>query len=274
MRLDKASAKAITPHIIHSASDLWFETAFKTLTEYFGERGEMETLEVIQQRFNWNPALSENGYSLAYEMAVLTDSEDDVVAVGDYSIILRHDAIRSGAAAVVHLSHVLGNPKKPRPEILNEYVPLITASATQAALEKAGLPITAPITLAGEMESLLDENLQASQLTERRKRINRFLRAGLRLVDPACIRYYQPDFRSPAKIDSSAGPEKLLLNLMLRRLGREAEEQTQAAEIRHLVDCLYFMYAQGIRAQDMAPVYASLQEYPNEKAPVRLLTRI
>jgi hypothetical protein len=268
MRRDQTASATLTQHLIRSAVDPWFATAFKILNDYFSGRGEMETQAVIEQRFNWDPAQPENGVSLSYEMAVLLDDAGDIVAVGDYSVILQHAAIASGAAAVVHLSHVYANPQKPRRDVLNKYVPELTAQAARLALHKAGLPATTAITLAAEMEPFDAANDECC------RRIRRFLLAGLCMVDPATIHFYQPDFRAPAVIDASSGAGKLLLTLMLRRLGREAEEVTVAAEIRHIVECLYRMYAQGIRVQDMAPALASLHNYPHDTALVRLRKRV
>jgi hypothetical protein len=268
MRRDQAPRAALTQHLIRSATDPWFAIAFNTLNDYFSGRGEMETRAVIEQRFTWDPAQPEQGVSLLYEMAVLLDDAGDIVAVGDYSVILNHAAIGAGAAAVVHLSHVYANPAKPRRDVLNKYVPALTAQAARSALRKAGLSETTAITLAAEMEPFDAAN------EERSRRIRRFLLAGLCMVDPESIHFYQPDFRAPAVIDASGGADKLLLTLMLRRLGRETEERTVVAEIRHIVECLYHMYATGIRAQDMAPALVSLHDYPHDTTFVRLLKRI
>jgi hypothetical protein len=268
MRRYPAPSSALTIHVVRSVADPWFTTAFNTLDSYFKERGEMETLAVIEQRFAWNPAKPESDLSLFEEMAVLLDHTGDIAAVGDYSVILPHAAIKQGGAAVVHLSHVYANPHKPRRDVLNKYVPELTAQSARFALQLAGLPETAPITLAAEMEPYEADNEESC------RRIRRFLLAGLCMVDPAAVRYYQPDFREPAVIDASTGPDKLLLTLMLRRLGRETDTTTSASEILHIAECLYHMYSTGIRPQDMAPAYASLCDYPPAAASVSLIHRL
>ena len=267
MRRDRTT-ETITVHRVHDSNDPWFDQGFSILNQYFGARGEMETRDVIARRLQWNPAERTGDFALLYEMAVLTDADDDIAAVGDYSVILSRSAIAAGQAAVVHLSHIWVNPQKPGRGIVNIQMHELTIAAAQTAVQMAGLPATTPITLAAEMEPIIPGN------EERIRRIKRFLLGGLRLVDPATIAYFQPDFRAPDVIDQSGASQPLLLCLMLRRVGRETEAETNAGEIRHIAQCLYHMYAQGIRPQDMAPVYRSLTDYPADASPVRLLHRL
>lgn len=267
MRSDQ-TAHAISVHRVTGIDDPWFDKGFSKLDQYFGSRGEMETRAVIAQRLRWNPADRTGDYSQLYEMAVLTDADNDIAAVGDYSVILSRSAIASGQAAVVHLSHIWVNPHKPGRGIVNRFMHELTVDAARRALQQAELPITSAITLAAEMEPIVPNN------EERLRRIKRFLLGGLRLVDPTTLTYLQPDFRTPEDIDRSGASQPLHLYLMLRRVERETEAETTVGEIRHIAQCLYHMYAQGIRPQDMAPAYRSLNNYPPDDSLVQLLNRL
>ncbi len=267
MRQNYASNE-IAVHLVHDASDPWFQPGFEELNTYFGDRGEMETLDVIRSRLKWNPATLINGFSLFYELVVLTDAENAVVGAGDFTVILSHSEIKKGQAAVVHLSHIWADPTKPSTGIVSRQMNEVTINATRVALQKAALPIDTPITFAAEMEPLEAGN------EERRRRFKRFLHAGLCIVDPDTIHYFQPDFNSAEDIDKAGKVQPLLLTLMLRRIEREAEDETNGAEILHIVSCLYHMYGQTMRVKDMAVVYETLKAYPAAEAPVRLLKRI
>lgn len=267
MRRDN-TPQSLNVHIVKHADDPWFDQGFRILDDYFGERGEMESREVIISRFNWHPAKINDGFSLDYQLAVITDSDNDIAAVGDYSVILNHRALQNGEAVVVHLSHIWVNPKKPGRGIVKHLMHTLTTEAARQALITAGFSETCPITLAAEMEPYEAGNV------ERIRRLKVFLHCGLVMVDPASIHYYQPDFRQPLEIDQSGGAQAMLLTLMLRRVDKETQSQTTAGEIRHIVECLYHMYAQGIRTQDMASAYATLSHYPDNVAPVPLLARL
>lgn len=267
MRRDD-SAPHLNVHIVARPDDPDFETGFTILDEYFGSRGEMESREVISRRFDWHPAKVSQGFSLDYQLAVIRDAENEIAAVGDYSVILDHAAIEQGAAAVVHLSHIWVNPKKPGRGIVKHLMHTLTTQAAKQALLAAGFSESCAITLAAEMEPYEAGN------EERIRRLKVFLHCGLVMVDPASIAYYQPDFRQPQDIDQSGGAQPLLLTMMLRRVGRETQTNTSAGEIRHIVNCLYHMYAQGIRAQDMQSAYATLQHYPAQDVAVPLLSKL
>lgn len=267
MRTDPVS-ETLTVHRVQGVDDPWFDTGYSLLNQYFGVRDEMETREVIERRLAWNPADTQHDIALMYEMVVIVDHDGDIAAVGDYSVMLSRSAIIEGQAAVVHLSHIWVNPHKPGRGIVNRHMFELTTDAAKRALTRAGLPEHAPSTLAAEMEPITAGN------DERIRRIKRFLLAGLRLVDPGVIDYLQPDFRPPAVIDSSGDSQPLHLVLMLRRIGREQEDSTCVGEIRHIVQCLYHMYAQGIRPQEMTPVLQSLESYPRHDLAVKLLSRV
>jgi hypothetical protein len=105
-------------------------------------------------------------------------------------------------------------------------------------------------------------------------RLTAYEKAGFKMVDPSRVSYFQPDFRDPAEIDLSSGPQPLPLTLMLRRIGHEAEDFVGGAEILHGVKALYKMYAAEFRSADMHQVYESLKTYPShsDRIPLKLPT--
>lgn len=254
----------LTPHQIRSVDHPWMVRAYEALNDYFGDRGEMETINVIRDRLGWDTAQPMNGYAFLYELVVLGDAQGAVAAVRDHCVILDMDGIRHhGRPAVVHLSHIrvsegyTGKSIVPR---LHEY-PILAA---REALLKAGLPAETPIVLVAEVE--LNENGNAERLA----RLKLFKRAGYQPVDYRQVPYVQPDFRSPEVIEAGGGPKLVSLILMLWRIGQEKEETVDAGEIRDIVRGLYQMYGRSMWARHMQPVYASLSSYPTPGTPISL----
>jgi hypothetical protein len=102
-------------------------------------------------------------------------------------------------------------------------------------------------------------------------RLGAYERAGFRKIDPAVVDYWQPDFRPPAEIDASGGPQPLRFQLIVRRVGREGETSLAGAEVRMIVERLYSMYAQEFRPQDMQLVWPRLAGFPPPEARIALL---
>jgi hypothetical protein len=240
------------------------ETGYRALDDYFGERGEMETREVIRQRFDWDPARPIDGVAFLYEMVVVLDADGEVAAVRDYSITLDIAGVSDrGLPAVVHLSHIRVLGRHVGRSILPRLHPY-PIEAAREALERAGLPVDTPVVLAGEVEHPEPGN------EERTQRLRLFQRAKFRPAAPDLVPFVQPDFRPPEAIERDGGPQPLSLILMLWRVGREDEETVDAAEIRHIVRCLYAMYGQSMWPSHMQPVLATLADYPPPGTPVSL----
>jgi len=244
---------------IRSRDDPLFVPAYERLWAEFGAQHEMEQREVIERRLDWHPALAMGDCWLRYEM-ILVRRRDEFVAVRDHTAVV---ACREGAAhAVVHLSHVLVEPVWRRTGMTGwlRAWPIQTARACLAA---ASQPANSPITLVAEMEHP-DERF-------RMIRLRTYEKAGFKKVDPAAVNYFQPDFRPPAEIDASGGPRPLPFGLIVRRVGREAEDTIQGEEIRDIVTALYKMYGTGFRELDMAGLWESLRDYPAAEAEVALV---
>jgi hypothetical protein len=238
-------------HRITSPGDPLFNMAFGALFTEFGEAGEMEQVSVIARRMQWLPEQMINGASMQYALQLVTRA-GEFVAVRDHTVII----LESEPGAVVHLSHNLVAPEWRRSGIAGWMRALPVATAMHS-LQSLRLSVTSPITLIGEMEHF-DPTRSATLV-----RLTAYEKAGFKMVDPTRVSYLQPDFRDPAEIDLSSGPKPLPLTLMLRRIGREAEDFVFGAEILHNVKALYKMYAAEFRAADMHQVYESLKVYPS-----------
>jgi GNAT superfamily N-acetyltransferase len=234
---------------IRSISEPLFEIAYSALWTEFGAAHEMERRDVLAARFKQDPAM-------CYEM-VLAQRGSALAAVRDQT------AIWSGNEIVVHLSHLFIAPAWRRSGLAGWMRAVSILSAREAA-SAHGRP-DAPITLVGEME--YDDGSDP----RRTVRLMAYERAGFLKIDPADVRYFQPDFRSPAAIDASGGARPLPFQLIIRQIGRESEKAIPGAKVRRLVRALYAMYGAQFRAQDVAHPFLSLAAYPADDATVALV---
>jgi GNAT superfamily N-acetyltransferase len=237
-----------------------FALAYEGLWREFGSHQTMETREVIMQRLAWHPATALGGDCwLRYEM-ILVRRQSQFVAVRDHTAVVTRQ--RGAPHAVVHLSHVLVDAAWRRTGLAGwlRAWPLQTARACLAA---AGFPSVSPITLVAEMEH------PDPGFPDRMIRLKAYEKAGFKKVDPAVVKYFQPDFRAPEEIDAGGGPRPLPFSLILRRVGREQEGAIRGAEVREIVECLYTMYGASFREKDIAVVRQS--SYPPAEAEISLV---
>jgi GNAT superfamily N-acetyltransferase len=235
--------------LVRSADDPLFEKAYAALWAEFGAAHELETRDVIAARFTADPAM-------CYEM-ILARVAGTIAAVRDQTILWFEGEV------VVHLSHLLVAPEWRRSGLAGwmRAVALVSARAMATARGTPG----APITLVGEME--YDDGSDP----RRAVRLTAYERAGFLKIDPRVVRYFQPDFRSPAEIDASGGALPLPFQLIIRRVGRETHRTIRGADVRRLVRALYTMYGTQFRPQDMAHPALSLDAYPSDSAEVALV---
>jgi len=246
---------------IQSRQDPLFATAYERLWGEFGAQHEMEQQEVIARRLDWHPGLAIGDCWLRYEM-ILVRRGGEFVAVRDHTAVV---ACREGAAhAVVHLSHVLVEPAWRRTG-LTGWLRAWPVQAARACLATSGQSANSAITLVAEMEHP-DERFPNREI-----RLKAYEKAGFKKMDPAVVKYFQPDFRPPAEIDASGGPRPLPFSLIVRRVGREAEDSIKGEEIRDIVTALYKMYGTGFRERDMAGLQESLRNYPAADAEAALV---
>lgn len=245
-------------HHITSTSDPLFETAFGALWAEFGESGEVEQATVLSRRMEWDGTALRDGCALRYRMMLLT-SADEFAAVRDHTAIVQEN--REGA--IVHLSHNLVAPAWRRSGLAG-WLRALPIQTARSCLRAQNRPADSPITLVGEMEH---PDSRPSTFV----RLTAYEKAGYLKVDPRRINYLQPDFRAPEVIDLEGGPQPLPLMLLVRRVGREQEKTITAGEARDIAEGLYRMYATGFRANDMKPLFASLETYPPREEILPLL---
>lgn len=245
---------------IHSSQDPSFGMAYERLWAEFGPQHEMESREILVRRLGWHPAKATGDAWLRYEL-LLVRRRGQFVAVRDHTAVVTRLGATPGA--VVHLSHVLVDPAWRRTGLAGwlRAWPIQTARSCLAA---AGLPANSPISLVAEMEH------PDPSFPTRMIRLKAYEKAGFLKVDPALVNYCQPDFRPPADIDASGGPQPLPFSLLLRRVGLEHEQTVPGLEVRAIVDCLYQMYGEGFRASDMAAATLAFG-YPGDDARVPLV---
>jgi len=234
---------------IRSISDPLFESAYAALWAEFGAANEMETRDVLAGRFEQGPAMR-------YEM-VLARKDGAIAAIRDQTAIWSEDEV------IVHLSHLLVTPEWRRSGLAGwmRTVSILTAREVASGHGRSDVPIT----LVGEME--YDDGGDP----RRAVRLTAYERAGFSKIDPARVRYFQPDFRAPTTIDASGGPHPLPFQLIIRQVRRESERVISGAKVRRIVRALYAMYGAQFRPQDMAHPALSLAAYPDDNAEVALV---
>lgn len=235
---------AFAVHRIRSRDDAHFDAAYRPLWAEFGAKNEMERRETLAARFRLAPAM-------LYEM-ILVEKDGAFAAVRDHTAIPAEDQV------VVHLSHNLVAPDWRRSGLAGWMRALPIATAREF---RPGQPIT----LVAEME--YDDGTDP----QRTVRLRAYEKGGFLKVDPARIRYHQPDFRPPMLIDTTGGPEPVPFQLLLRRVGRETDPAITGRELRRIVRALYRMYGAQFRPQDMAHPALDLSLYPADDEVLALL---
>src|SRR5437763_1522874 len=237
---------------IHSIDEPLFIMAYERLWNEFGPQHEMEAREILTRRLGWHPAAAFGNCWLRYEL-ILVRRQGQFVAVRDHTAVTTRG--RGAPHAVVHLSHVLVEAAWRRTGLAG-WLRAWPIQTSRACLAAAGFPAATPVTLVAEMEH------PDPRFPNRLVRLAAYEKAGFKKVDPAAVKYFQPDFRPPNQIDASGGPRPLPFSLVLRRVGREEEQIISGAEVREIVECLYQMYGTGFREQHMAAVCCSGKPVP------------
>lgn len=233
---------------IRSAADPAFDRAFSALWEEFGAADEMESRAVLEQRFA-EP-------TMRYEM-LLVEKDGAFCAVRD------HTAIWMDGDVIVHLSHVLVAPEQRRTGLAGwlRAAPIILARE----LANAQHSPDASVTLVGEME--YDDGSDP----KRAIRLSAYERAGYVKIDPAGVRYFQPDFRPPATIDAEGCSRPLPFQLIIRRVGREHEQSISGKSVRRLARALYRIYGAQFRSSEMSHPLLSVENYPSDEVQLALV---
>jgi len=246
-------------HRIRSTSAPLFPLAYGKLWEEFYASNELEQPEVLADRMRWDPAEAIDGVAFFYELLLVTKGEE-FIAVRDHTAIVRRDA----GVAVVHLSHNLVSPPHRRSGIAG-WLRALPVQTARECLAAQGIPVDRQIYLVGEMEPA--DPINAARMT----RLIAYEKAGYRKVDPSVVNYLQPDFRPPAEIDATGELHPVLLDLLVRKVGREAETEIRAETVHGIAASLYEMYSQEFRPQDMAIVWDNLEAFPRGDLLIPLL---
>jgi GNAT superfamily N-acetyltransferase len=240
-------------HRVASAADPDFALGYARLWDEFGADGAMERRAVIAERLAWDPASPAGGARLAYEMLIFRRA-GEIAAVRDHSAVVR--VTRDGAPApgpvVVHLSHALVAPAH-RGSGLAAWLRALPLGAARRCITAARMDATTPVVLVAEME----RGAGAAQRS--------YARAGFLKVDPAAARYAQPDFRDPTL-------PPLPFELVLRRVGREAERELPSGELAAIVDSIYAVYGAHVPDAALAPLRRDAADWTRRHATFRLVS--
>jgi GNAT superfamily N-acetyltransferase len=249
-----------------------FGEAYDRLWAEFGPRGEMEARRVIRERLAWDPAqplpvpasppLARA--ALAYELLVLRRGSA-IAAVRDHTAVVRLDARARPLAGpvVVHLSHALVEPAQ-RGSGLAAWLRALPLQAARRCAAAAGCAPGTPVVLVAEMDP------PGPEWPGRLARLRSYERAGFSKLDPEAAPYAQPDFRPP-EILAGATPQAVPLGLVLRRVGREAEDAMPAAEVAAVVEAIYSVYAVHVPAAALDGLRASAARWTARQPSFRLL---
>ncbi|HXK22446.1 MAG TPA: hypothetical protein VMS55_07195 [Myxococcota bacterium] len=255
-------------HRVRDASDPDFAMAYERLWLEFGSRGEMETRDVIADRLRWDPSQPLNlgragRAALLYELLVLRRDEQ-VAALRDHTAVVRISPQgRPFGPVVVHLSHAYVESAH-RGTGLIAWLRALPLQAARRAAQAAGAPAGMSIVLVAEMESPDPGDVP------RMSRLRSYARAGFLKIDPAAAPYAQPDFRPPEVLARSV-PRPVPLHLIVRRVGRESQEEMPAAEVAAIVDSIYAVYGVHTPEAALAPLRADAQRWIARTPRFRLL---
>lgn len=252
---------ALELHTITDVKSAQFRLAYRYLWDEFGRKHEIEQIDVLNRRMQWEPAQVTDGYAMDYEMLLIT-AHGSFAAARDHTVIVDRNC--SPPCVIVHLSHVLVHPIWRRTGLAGR-LRAIPLQAVRRTLAQLDIDRTSSITLAAEMEAPL------AGAPERMVRLLAYEKAGFQKPDPILIPYLQPDFRPVEQIEAVGGAEPMPFSLILRRVGLEEETHVSCAEVKSIVRALYTMYSREFREVDMEPVWKSLDNYPPEQESILLM---
>jgi hypothetical protein len=273
-RASRLDVSGLVLRSVNSIDDAAFLPAYRFLARIFGMSGALESTDVLAQRFSWPDHPQADGWTLRYELLSVADAAGDIVAVRDHTAAvppaLGNPKNESNEPrepqVIIHLSHALV-AEHWRRSGLGGWLRALPVQAGRDCLRSSGQAFeAAAITLLAEMEAA------PPHPAERPASLLAYERAGFRKLDPARIRYAQPDFRAPAEIDRGGGPRPLPFSLVTRQIGRESEAEVSGGQARRLALALYRVYRDGCRQADLAPLLAAVErEYPLPDERVRLV---
>ncbi len=257
---------------VRGGDDPDFSEAYDRLWAEFGPRGEMEARRVIRERLAWDPSRpvgippspSLARAALAYELLMLRRS-GAIAAVRDHTAVVRLDARARPLAGpvVVHLSHALVEPAQ-RGTGLAAWLRALPLQAARRCVAAADCAAGTPVVLVAEMDP------PGPAEPGRLARLRSYERAGFRKLEPEAAPYAQPDFRPP-EVLAGATPQPVPLGLVLRRVGREAEDVMIATEVAAVVEAIYAVYAVHVPAAALDGLRAAAARWTARQPSFRLL---
>ena len=255
-------------HRVRDADDPDFAIAYERLWLEFGSRGEMETRDVIADRLRWDPSqpvsvAPAGRAALLYELLVLRRDEQ-VAALRDHTAIVRISPQgRPFGPVVVHLSHAYVESAH-RGTGLIAWLRALPLQTARRAAQAAGAPTGMSVVLVAEMEAPDPGDVP------RMARLRSYARAGFLKIDPAAAPYAQPDFRPP-EVLALASPRAIPLHLIVRRVGREDQEEMPATEVAAVVHSIYLVYGEHVPAAALDPLRADAERWIARTRSFRLL---
>ncbi len=213
-----------------------FQEGFALLHGYFGPKGEIEPETVLQQwrRAGWRSS-PDGAFRLCYRMVLVRDREGAVVGVRDAFLSL--DA--AGRRAVVLLSHSYVVPEWRRSGVAG------ILRTVPAALAREAVGPGGEVVLFAEME-FVDPADQSTIV-----RLLAYGRTGFLAVPPSILPYAQPDFRVRAPGEPA---QPLPFISVLRRLGREDDQEVTPAELEALIAHIQAVHALHQPAEDLREI--------------------
>lgn len=204
-----------------------FADAYGALQAEFAPRREIERREVVER---WLRGEVQCGLPWRYYLLAARDDSGALAGARDCHVTV--DVERG--QCVVYLAHTLVLPSHRRTGLatLLRAAPIVLGR--RALAELAPDAATAELLLAAEMEPY-DPSAADTAV-----RLVAYGRAGFAALSQRALPYCQPDFRDPAVIDATGGPQPVPLLAVVRRLGLEREgslpRALAAAYVRHLYE--------------------------------------
>lgn len=227
-----------------------FEHAFRLLDDYFGPRREMESRSTLVA---WRAAgfrqTPRPGVVARYHVALLRDADGSLAGARDTLIAFDPPARR----AVALLSHARVLPDHRgtgAANLLRAVVPpLAQRDAAELGFEAAD------IVLVSEMEAMDPGDADSV------RRLAAYSRAGFRAVDPARMRYLQPDFRVARAVPWVAVPLQFCV--------RPAGAAWAASRVRAVWELVHAIHSCYVPPDQLADLKArSIDQLGDEDVPL------
>ena len=238
----QAAAERFTLHEVAGSENAVFDAAYGALYSYFGPLGEIER-RTVHEALADAPRYERPPYRMHYHLTLARDEHGAVAGARDCTVALCEET----RTCVVYMAHALVLPPYRRSGLAGLFRQ-IPAQFGRALIRDAGMsPDEVDLVLALEQEPVDPANHDSVV------RLCAYARGGFSVIDPAAMRYCQPDFRDLPALGVPPSPIPLLA--VVRWVGHEGEAEIPArlaeAYATHLYDGIH---AGHCRPQDLAPI--------------------